>query len=315
MDNQGMRKLLPILILFILLPFQACQDKLNFITDLGSDLKSGVNGEGYGGKPTPYNFEDPKLSCSEIGANGKPLPRAQIFLFSSGLAQLVRENCADITPVPLSSQDFSMGSQDEIIYKNQSFLANRSLDAFEVVAASCPAGQTMRAAPVRLSDLQAPLDLQDPIWEHGGLSVTLEGSLASLPLYNVRRSDPSALESWHRMAQSPLLRASESYVFSFYVKPSATEKAMFTSYYPNVQDFRIEFELLTGTANVQSLTGVNLISTKAQAFAGGLYVSIYFQPLSDVQANIGVASSGQFLGSNLSMTALQLETVSNFCSP
>jgi hypothetical protein len=310
-----MRNLAILSMLLILLPFQACTNQLVFSTLGGNALTAGINGEGYGGKPTPYDFADQNSRCSEIGANGKPLPNSQIFLFASGLAQLVRENCTDIQPRPLSSQEYSVDSSGNILYHNQIFIPNVNQTPFDVVAASCPAGKTMLTNPVRLSLMREPLDLQASMWEHPGLAVNLEGSLASLPLYQVQRNDPNALESWHRMAQSLIFETGQSYVFSFYVKPDATEKVMFTSYYPNLQDFRVEFDLITGAATVYSTIGVNLISTKAQNFAGGLYINIYFQAQNNVHANIGMASSGQFLGSSVSATALQVEKLSNFCTP
>lgn len=310
-----MRKATALLFLFlVLLPFQGCGGKMGFLSLKETGLQS-ENGEGYGGKPTPYDFSDANRTCADIGANGKPLPNSQIFLFSNNTARLVRENCADIVPRTLSIADYSFAANGNLIYQNQTFLRNSSQSPFDVVAATCPAGKTMLANATRTSFVQEPLDLQSAVWEHGGLAVTLEGSLASLPLYRVERNDPTALESWHRMAQSPILTAGESYVYSFYVRPDASEKAMFTSYFPNTQDFRIEFDLVGGGATVQSAVGVAQVSTKARAFAGGLFISIYFQSLASTSANIGIASSGAFLGSAISTTALQLERISNFCSP
>ena len=117
------------------------------------------------------------------------------------------------------------------------------------------------------------------------------------------------------MAQSPILAAGETYAFSFFVKPDPVEKLQFVSYYPNVQDVQIEFDLMTGAATIQSSTGVQMLGTKAQMFAGGLYINIFFRSLSSTSANMGVASSGQFLGSKILATALQFEKVSNFCAP
>jgi hypothetical protein len=310
-----MGKIALLLLLLVFLPFQACTDRTFFTSHDHAIFKSETNGEGYSGKPTPYDFTDKNQACSDKGANGKPLPNSQIFTFPNGLVQVVRENCADITPRTLSSQEYSFANNGDLLYQNQTFAINLNQDPFAVVAASCPTGRTLLANPVRTSLMRDSLDLQTSGWESPGLAVNLEGSLASLPVFKVERNDPNALESWHRMAQSPFLASGESYVFSFFVKPDPNEKVMFTSYYPNVQDFRMEFDLVTGAATVQSLTGVKLLSTKAQLFAGGLYINIYFQTLSNVQANIGMASSGQFLGSSISTTALQLEKLSNFCSP
>jgi hypothetical protein len=307
-------------ILFLLLtlgvfPFQACQKNLNFKSILDTNGDSKLNGEGYSGKPIIYDFLNQKQACLEKGANGNALPNSEIFIFPTGVAELVRENCVDIKPRPLGPQEYSIASNGDLVYQNQIFNSIINQDAFSVVAASCPAGKSLLPNPVRSSILQEPIDLQAKSWEHPGLAVNLVGSMGSLPLYEVKRNDPNALESWHRMAQSPLLAAGESYVFSFYVKPDAVEKALFVSYFANVHYVNIEFDLLTGAATVQSATGIKLISTKAQMFSGGLYISIYFQSLIDTSANMGIASAGQFLGSSISTTALQFEKISNFCAP
>lgn len=314
-DNQGMRNFALLLIFMIVLSFQGCGGKVGFFTSEEDRDSKFKNGEGYGGKPTPYDFLDPKRVCADVGANGKPLPTSQIFVLSDKSVQLVREGCADTKPRTLAASEYSFAPNGDVVYQNQTFTRNTTQDPFDIVAATCPSGRTPLANPVRTSFLAEPLDLQAPVWESAGLAVTLEGALASLPLYQVQRNDPTMLEGWHRMAQSPILTSGEAYVFSFYAKPDSSARALFTSYYPGVQDFRIEFDLVTGAATVQSAVGVKLLSTKAQSFAGGLYINIYFESLNNTSANIGVASAGEFLGSSISMTALQFEQVSNFCSP
>jgi hypothetical protein len=300
---------------FLTLAFQACNKGVVFDPNEISQPKTQLNGEGYSGKPSPYDFRNPNLPCLEKGANGAPLPNSQIFIFPTGPAQLVRENCTDITPRSLDPRDYTIASNGNVIYQNQTFASNLNQGPFDVVAASCPAGKTMLANPVRSSLVFDPLNLQSSVWENGGLTVSWEGTLASLPVYKVERRDPNALEGWRRMAQSATMNVGETYVYSFFARTDPSEKVMFVSYYPNVQDFRVEFDLVTGAAATQSSVGVNILSTKAQKFGGGLYVNIYFQPLSTVHANIGISSSGQFVGSSISTTALQLEKVSNFCSP
>lgn len=314
-DTKNMRTVAIFLLLSIFLPFQACNRQTLFSSPLAVELKSESNGEGYGGKPTPFDFLSQNTPCLEVGANGQPLPNSTLFSFPNGIVQLVREQCVDRMPRILTSSEYSINSSGDILYQNHTFRKNLTQSPFDVVAADCPAGSTQLKNPVRTSLVAEPLDLQSTAWEHPGLAVILQGTLGSLPVYKIQRNDPAALESWHRMAQSPFLKAGESYVYSFYVKPDSTEKVMFTSYYPNLQDFRIEFDLATGAATVDSLTGVTLIATKAKAFAGGLYISTYFISQSDVSANIGLASAGQFLGSAISATAFQLEKISNFCGP
>lgn len=304
---------------FLTVYFQACGSgrNANFFeikTNLSSTAAGG-NGDGYTGKPSPYDFRNVNQACLEKGANGKPLPNEQIFIFPSGLAQLVRQNCLDIAPIPLSSDQYSVLVNGDLVYQNRTFVANVSQSAFDVVAASCPAGKTLLPTPVRTSLVKSPLDLFSDDWARDQLKVTLEGSLASLPVYKVERVDPSALESWHRMNQSPHFVAGQDYVFSFFAKPDATEKVMFTSYYNTVQDLRIEFDLITGNARVDSSLGVTNLTTQTKILGGGLYISIYFKSDSDINANIGIASSGEFVGSFISVTALQLEKISNFCSP
>ncbi len=311
------KKAIPLILLaLIILAYQACGNRLDFNGVVENLISTpDKNGEPYSGKPTIYDFSNQQKVCLEKGANGNALPNSQIFMFPNGLAELVRENCVDIPPKPLSAQDYSIAGNGDLIYQNQIFTTLLNPDPFAVVAAACPAGRTLLAHPVRTSFMQEPLDLQASVWEHPALSVNLVGSLGSLPLYKVQRNDPNALENWHRMAQSPILVAGETYVYSFYVKPDPSEKLIFVSYYPNIQDVEIEFDLVTGAATIQNSMGASQISTQAQMFSGGLYINIYFQSLSSTSANIGIASVGQFLGSSVSATALQFEKVSNFCSP
>ncbi|MBC7464411.1 MAG: hypothetical protein H7256_00325 [Bdellovibrio sp.] len=308
-----------ILVSFLLtLYFQSCgldrSGNFSQTNNAVSSVESG-NGDGYTGKPTPYDFRNLTQACVENGANGKPLPNEQIFIFPSGVAQLVRQNCMDISPILLDSSQYSVVASGSLIYKNRTFVTNLSATAFDVVAASCPVGKTLLANPNRTSLVNSPIDLLSIDWARDQLQVKLQGSLASLPVYKVERVDPYFLESWHRMNQSPYFVAGQDYVFSFFVKMDATEKMMFTSYYSAVQDLRIEFDLLTGAANVNSSMGVSNLTTKSQVISGALYINIYFRSNSSVNANIGLASSGQFIGSFVTMTALQLEKISNFCSP
>src|SRR5690349_1840497 len=113
----SMTRVFVVSLLGIVLAFQGCSDSLLFRGNSGTYAqKSENNGDGYTGKPTPYDFLDTRKVCTELGANGQPLPTNQIFLFPSGGAQLVRENCIDIPPRNLSSQEYSFESNGDILF-------------------------------------------------------------------------------------------------------------------------------------------------------------------------------------------------------
>lgn len=309
-----MKLILLIGTLLATIAFQACSG-ISFHRPDSQILKSEGNGDGYTGKPSPYNYKDPLAMCLEKGANGEPLPNAQIFVFPSGGVQLVRENCADIPPRPLLASEYSFDASGNIMYQNQVYQLTPIQTGFEIVAAACPAGRTLLPNPDRRSLIGAPVDLQSSAWAHQGLTVSLLGSLASLPLYQVQRTDPAMLEGWRRLNQSLNLNGNETYVFSFFAKPDANERLLFTSFFANYHDLRVEFDLSNGNAFVQSSSGIKTLTTQTTAFAGGLYINVYFELNANSPANIGIASVGTTLGSSVAATAVQLERVANFCAP
>jgi hypothetical protein len=262
--------------LAIVLAYQGCGNHLSFISPESiAANKSENNGDGYTGKPSPYDFRTSTEPCLDKGANGKSLPNAQIFIFPTGGAQLVREQCADITPRPLSSQEYTVLPNGDLMYQNQTYASNLNLGDFDVVAASCPPGKSVLANPVRESLIAPPLYLQDSGWAHPGLTINWDGTLASLPVYKIERTNPNQLQAYNRMNASLRMNANETYVFSFFAKTDPTEKVLFTAYYPNNHDFRVEFDLLTGSPTVQSISGVNLIGTHKLELLVAVCISIF----------------------------------------
>jgi hypothetical protein len=311
-------RLLIILIFPIVVSFQACTNEVNFSSAENLANIKPQNGEPYKGKPDPFDLVLPNQQCTEVGANGRPLPNSQIYIFASGSAQLVRENCVDITPRDLTANDYIKMASGDVIYQNQTFTNNVNQGDFDVLAATCPAGKTLLANPVRKNLLNGGLNFLSPRWQLApGTTVTFDGSMYSLPGYKIEVVDPTQAQ-WNGVAQTQnlsTLSSAETYVFSFYIKTSATEKLHFAAFFYNNHDLDIEFDLLTGASRTIRSTGATILSTKAQMIGGNLYINIYYRLLVSSSSNMGINSQNTVMGSQLTATAIQLEQLSNFCAP
>jgi len=280
-------------------------------------LADSGNGEGYGGKLDRFEHRIPEEECLESGMNGQKLPNGQIFAYSTGLVQIVREKCADISPRTLRNTEYTFDVAGNIIYSGRTFAATAPGD-FDTLAAACPIGRTPLPGAGRTNLLAESQNLMASNWGGPpipGLTVQLIGSLASLPLFSITRSDSGMLENWRRPAQNPSQIGNQDYVFSFFASPSASERALFISDQTGLQDLEIEFNLSTGASNILVSSGVSNVSTTSRPFGGGLFLSVYFRPSVSANPHIGVASADQRLGSAIAATAYQLERVSAFCSP
>lgn len=304
-------------LLVVLLAYQACGKRVDFKSHEKAS-SSTDNGEGYAGKLTSYEFRDPAQACVQLDKNNRPLPNGQIFSFENGGLQLVRKLCADITPQNLNPQDVVVQPNGDFQFQNQNFAA-LALQDFGVVAANCPVPRAPAASPVRVSLLPPVLNLTAAGWgTHDSVTASYMGSLSSLPLFNVERTNPSALDNWRRLSASANLVNSEMYVFSFFAKRSVSgERALFIGSHANISlmDVEVAFNLDTGAASVLVASGVTNFSTTSVVVGDGLYFSVYFQPSTASTFNFGVAPESATLGARIAMTAMSLERVSAFCAP
>lgn len=309
----------------LLLPFNNCSKKVQFES---TKINYNGNGDAYEGKLTRYSHYD--SPCAEVGKNGQPLPNRQIYLFGDYpniKAQLVRDNCTD-RDVPLeldiSQVTFSGPSgTGDLLYAGASFQVLQQKGDFDVVAAECPAGRTPLSSPSRVNLLASSQNLSDSnaYMPTDGISATLNGSLASLPRYEILRNDPNFTDFWRRVGQVLPLPAGKTYAFTFLAKESSSQWAGFSFYEAMDYTFSLSVNLLTGQVRDDGNVGVPNVQTVSRLFGGGRLITIYFTtPKPAAYAAVGVypsAATGQpnkYLDS-IHATALQLVDVANFCAP
>jgi hypothetical protein len=104
--------------LIFVLSYQNCSRAPKF-TDVSAASKATNNTDENG---RPYDGKIYVLT-GDICPDGTKV-RARIVLKSSTSADLVRENCAEITPVVLTASEFQLSASQpgEMIYKNQTFV-------------------------------------------------------------------------------------------------------------------------------------------------------------------------------------------------
>lgn len=276
-------------------------------------LNASGNGDGYSGKLTRFEQNDPMSPCQEIAENKKPLPNGVIYAYPEGKIELVRSQCKDIVPFAVS--DFNL-TENFIEYNNLKFFATEQPSDFQVLAASCPPGTMQNASSNRINLFSNSIDLVNGSWSlHPGLSVTPDGTLAGLPLFKIKRISPALTESWRRLYSHSMITTNQRYVFSFFAKTNVSENAYVVGYLPsNGAFFQSAFNLMTGLPLNSLANGFSNISYSTKAFSDGLFISVYFTPGIDDSLYVGVAQESANLETGISVTALQLENISNFCN-
>ncbi len=291
-------------------------------------MGGGGNGDGYEGKPGIWEHYTPQV-CSDIGANGQPLPAKEIFLFASGNAQLVRENCVDLSPPqnldPGQVQIVSGGATQILAFNGDSYTSVAGGD-FAVVASQCPAGMSMRASPVRsniFGDSQYLVDASPNWWIQPGLTSSLVGSMASLPAWEINRATVDS-ESWRRASQVLPLTADRLYSYTFYARAGTTDEVGINIWqcgvtYPCLPHMNVYLRLNLTTGVVETLdpSGTSSLSTAVRPFAGGTIVTVFFTPTGSFETDIGVMPfSATYIApqnDSIVVTGFQLEEVSNYC--
>lgn len=315
---------MPVLVTLLLLPFQNCSTP-KFDTSQLKSYNSG-NGDAYEGKLTRYSHNN--NSCTEIGANGQPLPDRMIYVFGEYpniQAQLVRQSCSDLE-VPLNIdvaqlQFTGTNGTGNLTYQGISYQPLVAIGDFDVVAAACPAGRAPLASPRRVNLLQASQNLTDPAWMTvDGIGATMTGSLGSMPRYQILRNDPNYTDFWRRLGQVLPLPAGKTYAFSFLAKADSSQWAGFSFYEAMDYTFTLSVNLATGQVRDDGYQGLTA-RTVSRAFSGGRFITIYFTtPRPASYAAVGVYPStpttndnGQY-GDSLFATAIQLEDTDAFCA-
>jgi hypothetical protein len=164
--------------------------------------------------------------------------------------------------------------------------------------------------------------LTDPAWDPvDGIGVALNGSLASLPRYQILRDDPNYVDFWRRVGQVMPLRAGRTFAFSFLAKAGTSDWAGFSFYERMDYTFTLSVNLSTGQVRDDGNVGVPSVQTVSRVFGGGRFITIYFTTTGPVSYGaLGIypsVATGQpyKFGDGISATAVQLEDVSTFCAP
>ena len=281
------------------------------------------NGEPYTGKPTGYylNF-DTANPCSDLDLNGKPLPNAEIQIKSASLAYLVRRECSDLAPKTIDSSSLDISGPGLMLGGN-TFLQPTVINDFALVQAQCPAGTLPNAGAARSNLFRDSQNWTTKNWYiHPGISVSPLGTLSSLPLFQVQRSDSTLLDQWRRASQILNVKGNTRYALTFAATPGSTSVAAF-KYTRDSESLQVEFDLQNGTSKVDWAVNVTNVTSTVRPFGTGYIGTVYFTTptISNLDAaDIGVTPApldpqgpnGQ-LNDSIFATAAQLETVDSFC--
>lgn len=333
MNNRLLKKagLIFALGLLMAIGFQNCTPaQFDKTISQASKMTLGVsgNGEPYEGKPTIYNAYNLAQPCVEKGANQKPLPNHQIH-HTPNYLKLVRENCSDLAiPKDVSPAEVTVEPiPGQISYAGVSYSEQAILNDFDVVAASCPAGMTLKSNAARNNLVISGLHLFDGVWDQSeGVPVTMTGSLAGMPRFHFTRT-ADGLQWYERPQQAVPVVSGNTYAYTFLARKENVPDIYIGGYYNPDVILEAYFNLDTGISRDVGSRGVSNISFSSRPFSGGYIVTVFFTSPLSAPITLGVAP-GPALGPNLLMdlpqgqagdsiavTSFQLEEVSQYCNP
>ncbi len=319
----------------LLFNFQNCSNA-NFTGSKPRTQNSG-NGEGYSGKPDQFRYYDPSGPCSEIDRTGKPLPNEEILFQAKASAEgryphLVRERCLDIAPVEINYSDleFQPASNTTFKYQGKSFSALNPPADFDLVANPCPAGTSPIPGALRANMIVSAQDwrlkLSAQGWlDHLGISVSLNGSINSLPSYLVSRDDPASLEEYRRVSQYVTLASTTRHVFSFLARSGSRSGVTFRLYRSDIapaldDTITVDFDLQTGTSSVRVSTVPVATQVSVVPVANGYLCTVFFttsansdQGVSDIGISPTYSGGIGRVGDSIYATLAQLEKVDDIC--
>lgn len=308
---------------------QACQKTATFSGSAKNQSQGNPtnqlngNGDSYGGKPTIFVHSE-NNPCSEKGANGQPLPKNEIFVFSNNTAQLVRENCIDLDlPLNIPFNDLTFTSPvGPILYQGKSFQMQPNQGDFSLVAASCPSPMVSKPSAKRTNLMLSSQVLTDTsVWfNHIGIGVGLNGSLASLFRYQISRNSSVNLEYWRRIHQSDFpLSGGTPYVYSFLVEEGNLNEVNFILTQTSFSALSLVLNISSGQVVEFQRNNIPSYSVTSYPVGKGRFFSVYFSLAGgglDTVIGItpnGVVSHSPAFGDFIYGTAIQLEEINNFC--
>lgn len=265
-----------------LFAFQNCTTKYRTIGPVAQG-----NGDSYSGMIAHYLSQDPTNPCNKLSNLGNPFPKTEIFLNGSTY-QLVRQNCMDITPIPLDPTAITIdNSNNTVVYQGQTLSVQTDLSEYNQVPVVCPAGTSPNMTTG--NQLADPLNLMtSPPWfMHPGVSVTLAGSVLALPIYQVQLTNPSELEDWRRVYQNIPLTPNTPYVLTFLMQRNNDNDGVIEYYFSDTDLFDIDVNFATQTTTVAAALGLTPVVTNVSAYGSALAVSVAFTTPAEVTGITG----------------------------
>lgn len=304
-------------------------DRVNFSTlnsppqqnsnsSAASNTDSG-NGDGYGGKPTIFDYSDNQNPCKELSTRGRPLPNSQIFKYSNK-ASLTRKECQDITPISIATSDVTMQLDGSLNYSGQSFLPS-ALNEFDLKVPNCPSGMMFKPVVQHNNLLYSPLDLTDSsAWDtmQNSIAANLFGSFGGLPMFRVSRNVDASVQTWLRLNEYILLSPNRHYAFSFFARADNAPELSMLIYdsAPLLVDVGVTWNLTTGAVMENRNVGLLEVATSATPVAGGFFFTYYFKTNSMIRGlDIGFAPKQTSIGNSIFAAGAQLEDMDSICMP
>jgi len=291
------------------------------------------NGDGYSGKTDLFRRYDPQMPCPQVGRDGKSLPNEQIFYQMTTLGGLkepyvVRENCADIAPKP--APEAKPDITGNLVFQGRTLAGYQRNNDFQVLAAQCPAGKTPIPNAARTNLIVNSQDwTEQPVYQgwmwHSGMAALLNGSIMSLPAYQIVRTDAAFPEEWRRISQVKRLESNTQYSFSFIAK-TGTRDVINVRYYRlddatgNEEYIIVDFNLNAGTYKIRLNDHLPPAQVTMVPVGDGYFCTVHFTTsakanewYSDLGFGPTALNGATRVGDSVYATAAQLEKTSGFC--
>jgi len=303
--------------------FQNCEHALNFGGGNREATHNSSGGDSYSGKPGYYLEFDRQAPCSQISNLGNPFPNRQIFV-TGGIASLVRDNCADITPVILAPADYVINADNTLTYQGQTFDLYPNLREFDQIPRTCPSGAPPAAFNPAASLFPDPLLL--PAWLIStGVEVPLYGSVQALPRFQIRHTVNNF--DYRRVTSRMVFRPDTDYAFSVWMAAGNQPEAIIYFWVDDNNDWGWSFDLVNGThgfVHSSNFPGANLRATM-EPHAGGYVATVFFRTpanLPNSPGDLGPGPRGSTApatlmeipaGAFIHATGADLREVSSYC--
>ncbi len=298
----------------MVLGYQSCgsQKETDFHTNSSNRTVQGrANGEGYPGKLVRYEYYSETEKCRFSQANGERPPNAVIFATLEDKAQLVREDCQDITPVTLDAS-LAQFEMSEIVYQGRTF-PNNTTNNISQVQLPCPVGQSSVPSIVPQNLVTASLDLFNRSWYvHSGVNVVLDGSIQGLPIFNVQRQPLGP--QWSRILEVVPVQAGRNYAATAIVEPGISQdlRVLFTD--NTIQIFEINVNLGGPSFTVLNQDNATNIQVNIQPLGRGHFVTIFFTPSINANMDVGMGPAPSAALTDINLTGIQLiSNISQYC--